>query len=85
MRDLAQRLHRRRRRVLWAWPVGVVVAAVLGLPVFGALGTGNDFDDPAVQAVHARDRIGHLTGAHAAPDAPRPLVRLHRRIGPAPA
>jgi uncharacterized membrane protein YdfJ with MMPL/SSD domain len=79
LRRLADRLYRRRRRLLWAWPAVVVAAAVLGLPVFGALGRGNDFDDPGSQSVHARDRITRATGADAAPDIVA-LVRL-----PAPA
>ncbi|HEY7076177.1 MAG TPA: MMPL family transporter, partial [Solirubrobacteraceae bacterium] len=80
MRRLADRLYRRRRRVLWAWPVVVVMAAVLGLPVFGALGTGNDFDDPAAQSVHAAQRISSRSGADAAPAAVA-LVRLRAPAG----
>jgi len=68
-------LGARRRRTLWAFLALFVVAAALGLPVFGALGGGDDFDDPHAEAVLARDRIAAASGVEAAPSVVV-LVRL---------
>jgi uncharacterized membrane protein YdfJ with MMPL/SSD domain len=54
-----------------------VLAGVLGLPVFTALDSGDDFDDPSAEAVTARDDLARVTGASPAPD----LVALVRPAG----
>ncbi len=63
----AHALHCRRRRVLWSALIVTVAAAVLGLPVFGALNADDDFDDPANEAVRARAQLTAATGQEAAP------------------
>src|SRR4051794_811495 len=73
-------LFRRRRRVLWGSLAAVIAAGVLGLPVFSALDTGDDFDDPAAEAVRARDQLDRAMGASPAPDLVV-LVRLPDRVG----
>jgi uncharacterized membrane protein YdfJ with MMPL/SSD domain len=72
---LAQAIHRRRRRVLWASLAVVVVAGAFGGPVFGLLDNDDDFDDPQADAVLARKDIARATGASASPDLIA-LVRL---------
>ena len=72
-------IFRRRRRILWLYAVGFVLAAVFALPVFGELDSANDFDDPSAEAVHARTAIQDATGVTAAPD----LIVLVRLGAPA--
>ena len=50
-------IFRHRRAIAWGALVLVVVAAVFALPVFGELGNENDFDDPAAEAVAARNAV----------------------------
>jgi RND superfamily putative drug exporter len=64
----AHTLFRHRRRALWGSLAVVIVAGVLGLPVFSALDSGDDFDDPSAQAVRAREQLSRVTGASPAPD-----------------
>ena len=45
---LAAFIYRRRRRVLWGSLAVVLVAGVLGGPVFGLLDSNGDFDNPRV-------------------------------------
>jgi uncharacterized membrane protein YdfJ with MMPL/SSD domain len=72
---LARFIDRRRRAVLAAAVVVVSVAGMFGGPVVGILGSDDDFEDPASEAVHAREAIVAATGRSAAPDAVA-LVRL---------
>ena len=75
----AHALFRRRRPVLWGSLLAVLLAGALGLPVFTALDSGDDFDDPAAEAVLAREGLSRATGASPAPD----LVALVRLPAPA--
>jgi uncharacterized membrane protein YdfJ with MMPL/SSD domain len=68
-------IYRRRRAILWGSAVAVLVAAVVALPVFGELSSGNDFDDPSAESVRASHAIEAATGADAAPSVIA-LVRL---------
>jgi RND superfamily putative drug exporter len=68
-------IFRRRRPILVGSLIMVLVAAVFALPVFGELGNANDFDDPAAEAVMARDAVVDATGTYAAPQLVA-LVRL---------
>jgi uncharacterized membrane protein YdfJ with MMPL/SSD domain len=77
-------IFRHRARIAWGALALALVAAVLALPVFGELGNANDFDDPAAEAVTARDRVSDATGAYAAPSVVA-LVRLQADAGSAPA
>jgi RND superfamily putative drug exporter len=61
--------------MLWGSLVAVLLAGVLGLPVFSALDSGDDFDDPGAEAVLAREDLKRATGASPAPDLIA-LVRL---------
>jgi RND superfamily putative drug exporter len=79
LRTWAHTLFRHRRGVLWGSLVAVVLAGVFGLPVFSALDSGDDFDDPAAEAVEARNALTQATGASPAPD----LVALVRLPGDA--
>ena len=72
---LARFIDRRRRRVLAATVVLVAVAGVFGGPVVGLLDTDDDFEDPASEAVAAREAIVRATGESAVPDRVA-LVRL---------
>ena len=72
---LAVLIARRRRRFLWGGLVVVLVAGVLGGPVFGLLDSENDFDDPRAEAVLASGDVERATGASASPDVVA-LVRL---------
>ena len=60
-------IFRRRRRILVAYAAVFALAAIFALPVFGELGSDNDFDDPHAEAVQARERIADATGVTAAP------------------
>jgi hypothetical protein len=80
VRRWAVLLHRRRRRVLWGGLAAVLVAGVLGVPVFGALGAGGDFNDPDAEAVRAAGAINDATGRDSAPDVVV-LVRLGAPAG----
>jgi uncharacterized membrane protein YdfJ with MMPL/SSD domain len=60
--------------------VVVFAAGAYGGPVVGLLDTGDDFEDPAAEAVEARETIGRVTGRSAAPDA-LVLVRLGAEAG----
>jgi RND superfamily putative drug exporter len=77
---LADVLFRRRRAVLVASVVLVFFAGAYGGPVVGLLDTGDDFEDPAAEAVQAREEIARTTGRSAAPDA-LVLVRLGAEAG----
>ena len=68
-------IFRKRRAILATFAGIVVVAAVLAVPVFSELGSGNDFDDPHAEAVTAREQIFDATGQAAAPSIVA-LVRL---------
>ena len=72
---LARFIDRRRRLVLAAAAVVVVMAGVFGGPVVGLLGSDDDFEDPASQAVQAREAVERATGRSASPDLVA-LVRL---------
>jgi uncharacterized membrane protein YdfJ with MMPL/SSD domain len=72
---LAQLTVRRRRAVLAGTVVLVAVAAVLGGPVVGLLDSDDDFEDPASEAIVARDALERATGRSASPDLVA-LVRL---------
>src|SRR3954452_13600373 len=72
-------IYRRRKLILLAAVPLILVAAALALPVFGELGSDNDFDDPAAEAVQARHEINAVTGASAQPS----LVALVRLGAPA--
>lgn len=72
---LARFLSRRRRLVLVASVVFVIFAGAIGGPVFGLLDSDGDFDDPAAEAVLAREDVARATGASATPDL-LALVRL---------
>jgi RND superfamily putative drug exporter len=67
MRRLAERIHRRRRRVLLGF--GTAVAVLVDATIVRALLV------PALMRL-----LGEWNWW-----APRPLARLHRRIGPVPA
>jgi uncharacterized membrane protein YdfJ with MMPL/SSD domain len=67
-------IFRHRRAIAWGALVLVALAAVFALPVFSELGGDNDFDDPAAEAVAARDAVVAATGAQASPS----LVALVR-------
>jgi uncharacterized membrane protein YdfJ with MMPL/SSD domain len=73
-------LFGRRKRVLWGSLAVVIVAGVFGLPVFGALDSGDDFDDPAAEAILAREQLQQAADASPAPDLVL-LVRLPDRAG----
>jgi RND superfamily putative drug exporter len=73
--SLARFIDRRRRAVLAATVVVVAAAGMYGGPVVGILGGDDDFEDPASEAVAAREAIVAATGRSAAPDAIA-LVRL---------
>jgi RND superfamily putative drug exporter len=75
MKALARFIDRRRRLVLAGAVVLVVVAGAFGGPVVGLLDSGDDFEDPAAEAVHAREAIEQATGRSASPDLVA-LVRL---------
>jgi len=75
---LARLIARRTRAILVLSLLVVAAAAALGGPVAGILDDDNDFDDPASEAVVARDRVAAATGASAAPD----LIALVRLEGP---
>jgi RND superfamily putative drug exporter len=75
MEALARFIDRRRRLVLAGAVVLVVVAGAFGGPVVGLLDSGDDFEDPAAEAVHAREAIEQATGRSASPDLVA-LVRL---------
>jgi uncharacterized membrane protein YdfJ with MMPL/SSD domain len=51
------------------------VAGAYGGPVVGLLDSGDDFEDPAAEAVQARDAVEQATGRSASPDLVA-LVRL---------
>src|SRR5215210_912503 len=72
---LARFIDRRRRAVLVLTVVVVAVAGMFGGPVVGLLSSDDDFEDPASEAVAAREAIVDATGRSAAPDAIA-LVRL---------
>jgi len=56
-------IFRHRRRILWGAAVLVVLAAVFALPVFGELGSDDDFDDPSSEAVQARKAVTEANAA----------------------
>src|ERR671933_259458 len=72
---LARVLDRRRRPVLIAFAVLVVLAGAYGGKVVSLLDVGDDFSDPQSESIRARDTIEKTTGRSAAPDAVI-LVRL---------
>jgi uncharacterized membrane protein YdfJ with MMPL/SSD domain len=76
----ARTLFRRRRAVLWGSVVAFVVAGVLGVPVFSALDSENDFDDPSAEAVLARADLERATGVSPAPSMVV-LVKLPDQAG----
>jgi RND superfamily putative drug exporter len=76
----ARTLFRRRRAVLWGSVAAFVVAGVLGVPVFSALDSENDFDDPSAEAVLARADLERATGTSPAPSMVV-LVALPDRAG----
>jgi uncharacterized membrane protein YdfJ with MMPL/SSD domain len=71
-------IFRRRKRILAAFSAVFVLAAVFALPVFGELGSDNDFDDPHAEAVQARKKIQAGSGEAASPS----VVVLLRLPGP---
>ena len=73
--SLARFIDRRRRALLALTVVVLAVAGMFGGPVVGLLGSDDDFEDPASEAVAAREAIVRATGQSAAPDAIA-LVRL---------
>jgi uncharacterized membrane protein YdfJ with MMPL/SSD domain len=75
MDALARFVDRRRRLVLLVSAVFVVFAGVYGGPVVGLLDSGDDFEDPADEAVQARQAVERATGRSASPDMVV-LVRL---------
>src|SRR3954466_3301333 len=77
-------IYRRRKLILLAAVPLILVAAALALPVFGELSSDNDFDDPAAEAVQAREEINATTGASAAPSVGA-LVRLGAPVDSPPA
>jgi uncharacterized membrane protein YdfJ with MMPL/SSD domain len=79
LRSLADAIFRRRRLVLVATVVFVALAGAVGGPVAGLLDSSDDFDDPASEAVIAREAIVRATGASASPDAVA-LVRLRAPV-----
>ena len=72
---LAGFLHRRRRFVLVFAVLVVLLGGVFGGPVFGALDSSGDFEDPKGESVRAREALNRATGANATPDVVV-LVRL---------
>src|SRR4051812_35406827 len=77
---LARFLDRRRRPVLIAFAVLVVLAGAYGGKVVTLLDVGDDFSDPHSESIQARDTIERTTGRSAAPDAVV-LVRLGAGAG----
>jgi uncharacterized membrane protein YdfJ with MMPL/SSD domain len=75
---LAGFLYRRRRFVLVLAVLVVLLGGVFGGPVFGALDSSGDFEDPEGESVRARQALNRATGANATPDAVI-LVRLGAR------
>ena len=76
---LAVVIARRARRILTVAVVFVAVAGVFGGPVVGLLDAGDDFDDPAAEAIRAHDALLDATGAEPRAD----LVALVRLGAPA--
>jgi RND superfamily putative drug exporter len=76
--ELADLIHRRRRRVLALAAGFAVIAGVLGGPVVGLLESDRDFEDSASQSAKARERIASGTGALVTPS----VVALVRTPGP---
>jgi uncharacterized membrane protein YdfJ with MMPL/SSD domain len=72
---LAGFLYRRRRFVLVFAVLVVLLGGVFGGPVFGALDSSGDFEDPEGESVRARQALNRATGANATPDVVV-LVRL---------
>jgi uncharacterized membrane protein YdfJ with MMPL/SSD domain len=72
---LAGFLYRRRRLVLVFAVLVVLLGGVFGGPVFGALDSSGDFEDPEGESVRARQALNRATGANATPDVVV-LVRL---------
>jgi uncharacterized membrane protein YdfJ with MMPL/SSD domain len=72
---LAGFLYRRRRLVLVFAVLVVLLGGVFGGPVFGALDSSGDFEDPKGESVRAREALNRATGANATPDVVV-LVRL---------
>ena len=72
---LAGFLYRRRRFVLVFAVLVVLLGGVFGGPVFGALDSSGDFEDPKGESVRAREALNRATGANATPDVVV-LVRL---------
>jgi uncharacterized membrane protein YdfJ with MMPL/SSD domain len=77
---LARLIARRRRSVLVIAAVTVAFAGVVGGPVVGLLDSDDDFEDPASEAIVARDAVERATGASASPDVIA-LVRLGAPAG----
>jgi uncharacterized membrane protein YdfJ with MMPL/SSD domain len=75
MEALARLIERRSRLILVATAVFVVAAGAYGGPVVGLLDSGDDFEDPAAEAVQAREAVERATGRSASPDLIA-LVRL---------
>jgi uncharacterized membrane protein YdfJ with MMPL/SSD domain len=80
MDRLARFLDRRRRLVLVAFAVLVVLAGAYGGKVVTLLDVGDDFSDPQSESIRARDTIEKTTGRSASPDA-IVLVRLGAPAG----
>ncbi len=72
---LAAFIARNTRRVLLVAAAIVLMAGVYGAPVVGKLDSEDDFDDPAAEAILARDALQAATGADPGP-AIIALVRL---------
>src|SRR4051794_17478315 len=77
---LARFLDRRRRLVLVAFALLVVLAGAYGGKVVTLLDVGDDFSDPQSESIRARDTIEETTGRSASPDA-IVLVRLGAPAG----
>jgi uncharacterized membrane protein YdfJ with MMPL/SSD domain len=75
MTALARLADRRRRLVLALTAAWVAFAVLFGGPVVGMLDSGDDFEDPAAEAVEARHAVERATGRSASPDLVA-LVRL---------
>lgn len=76
---LADFLHARRGMVLVGAVLVLGVAGAFGGPVAGLLDSDDDFDDPAAEAVIAREDLAAATGRSATPD----LIALVRLSAPA--
>jgi RND superfamily putative drug exporter len=78
LQRLSDLLFRRRRAVLATFFVLFGLAGALGGPVATILSSDDDFEDPAAEAIVARDHLAAATGASPTPDviALAPRARL---------